>query len=249
MKVIFNADDFGYSKAVNYGIIESFKCGVVRSASILVNTVGFEHALSLYNENKEKGFRVGIHLNIMMGTPICKDVSTLINDDGRFYKYSYFENSKTFFDDEEIEKEFTAQIEKAYNAGIELTHIDSHYGIHTKQPIFNIAAKLAQKYNLPMRMTEENRKNNMSKNIKSAECFTGGFFAQNASLDYIVNYLSNIKCNTVEILCRPAYLDLAIYKNTRYSLNRMNELEILCSDDLKRFIKNGKFELINYSQI
>ena len=94
MKVVFNADDFGYSKAVNYGIIEAFKSGVVRSTSILVTTPYFDHAVNLYNEYKDLGLGVGIHLNLMMGKPLCDGLDTLVDANGNFYKHMLFDSSK-----------------------------------------------------------------------------------------------------------------------------------------------------------
>ncbi|TGU42153.1 ChbG/HpnK family deacetylase, partial [Mesorhizobium sp. M00.F.Ca.ET.186.01.1.1] len=42
MKLIVNADDFGYSKGVNLGIIEAHRAGVVTSTTTMVNMGGFE---------------------------------------------------------------------------------------------------------------------------------------------------------------------------------------------------------------
>lgn len=248
MKVIFNADDFGYSRATNFGIIDAFKFGVVRSTSILVNTPAFEHAVSLYNENAPLGLGVGIHLNLMMGKPLCDNLDTLTDANGNFYKFSLFDTNKNYFDDKEIEMEFEAQINKALNAGIKLTHIDSHYGIHMQDPLFAVAVKLAQKYDLPLRMLEANRNNPIAAGTKTADKFNGGFFAQNATLDYLVNYLNNVECGIVEILCRPAYVDFELFNGTRYNVNRINEIDVLCSNELKYFIKQKDLELVNYAQ-
>ena len=46
-KLIINADDFGLSEAVNYGIISAHKTGVVTSTSTMANMPGFEHAMEL----------------------------------------------------------------------------------------------------------------------------------------------------------------------------------------------------------
>ncbi|GAA0346175.1 hypothetical protein GCM10008931_41800 [Oceanobacillus oncorhynchi subsp. oncorhynchi] len=39
-KLIINADDFGYSKGVNFGIIESYKNGIVTSTTMMTNMPG-----------------------------------------------------------------------------------------------------------------------------------------------------------------------------------------------------------------
>lgn len=248
MKVIFNADDFGYSRAANFGIVDAFKFGVVRSTSILVNTAAFGHAVELYKENAPDGLGVGIHLNLIKGRPLCSGLETLTDANGNFYKFSLFDSNKDYFDPNEIETEFEAQINKAFDAGIKLTHIDSHYGIHMQEPLFNVAVKLAQKYDLPLRMLESNKNNPIAMGTKTSDKFNGGFFAQNATLDYLINYLSGINCGIVEILCRPAYVDIELFNGTRYNVNRINEIDVLCSDELKHFISQAGLELCNFAQ-
>ena len=50
-KLIVNADDFGLSEAVNYGIISAYKNGIVRSTTIMAGMPAFDHAVELLKEN------------------------------------------------------------------------------------------------------------------------------------------------------------------------------------------------------
>ena len=43
--LVVNADDFGLTAGVNAGIIGAFRRGLVRSASLMVTTPGFEDAV------------------------------------------------------------------------------------------------------------------------------------------------------------------------------------------------------------
>ena len=56
--LIINADDFGYSKGINRGIIEALRDGIVTSTSVMVDGVAAQEA-SLLNGNK--GISVGLH--------------------------------------------------------------------------------------------------------------------------------------------------------------------------------------------
>ena len=40
MKMIINADDFGYSGGINYGIFEAYKNGVLTSATLMTGMPG-----------------------------------------------------------------------------------------------------------------------------------------------------------------------------------------------------------------
>ncbi|EMV4673802.1 ChbG/HpnK family deacetylase, partial [Listeria monocytogenes] len=43
-KLIIDADDFGLSKAINHGIIESYKTGITTSTLLMPNLETAEHA-------------------------------------------------------------------------------------------------------------------------------------------------------------------------------------------------------------
>ena len=63
--LIVNADDFGLSKEVNGGIIDSFRNGCVTSASLIVTETAFDDAVEKIKENPS--LDIGIHLNITRG--------------------------------------------------------------------------------------------------------------------------------------------------------------------------------------
>lgn len=56
--LIVNADDFGYSKGINKGIIEAHKNGIVTSTSLMVDEVAADEASDLKNY---QNLSVGLH--------------------------------------------------------------------------------------------------------------------------------------------------------------------------------------------
>jgi len=81
-QIIINADDFGYSKAVNYGIIDSYLDGVVRSTTLMANMDGFDHAVDL--AKKHRGLAVGVHLTISTGRPLTDLNQGFLDKNGDF---------------------------------------------------------------------------------------------------------------------------------------------------------------------
>ena len=63
--LIVNADDFGLNKAINDGIIDSFRNGCVTSTSLMTTENGFEDAIEKIKGNPS--LDIGIHLNIVSG--------------------------------------------------------------------------------------------------------------------------------------------------------------------------------------
>ena len=68
MKLIVNADDFGLSKAINFGIVESHLEGIVTSTSMMITMPAVKHAKSLAKNIPDLG--IGLHLNISLGKPL-----------------------------------------------------------------------------------------------------------------------------------------------------------------------------------
>ncbi|MFC1720948.1 carbohydrate deacetylase [Patescibacteria group bacterium] len=60
-KIIINADDFGYSRSINEGILEAIKNGVVSSTSIMVYGKAASEAVKLKNIDN---ISVGLHLHM-----------------------------------------------------------------------------------------------------------------------------------------------------------------------------------------
>src|ERR1700704_4427871 len=80
--LIVNADDFGFTRGVNAGIIRAFKSGIVTSTTIMANGGAFEDAVSLALANPELG--VGCHLAIVGGRPVASPskIPSLIDRNG-----------------------------------------------------------------------------------------------------------------------------------------------------------------------
>ena len=145
MKVMINADDFGFSKGVNYGILEAFKYGTIASTSMMVNMPAFEHAVQLMKEYPEL-LNVGIHFVTSVEYSILKGHKTLTDASGHFY---HDEAKIANADYQEVYDEYEAQLQKFLATGFKPTHIDWHW-CHTPVQLKATMA-LAKKYDLPMR--------------------------------------------------------------------------------------------------
>ena len=246
MKLIVNADDFGLSKGVNLGIIEACKNGIVTSTTLMMNMPEIEHALSLSKENSKLG--VGIHLVATTGTPICKDVPSLIQENGQFH--SLWEIAK-YATVEDITKEFTCQIEKFLSLGIVPTHIDSHHHIHMEKQLLEVVLELAKQYNLPVRLGDKSKLLKDSyKDTRTTNYFSDAFYGQELTSEKLLDILSFAKqYDTVEIMTHPAYLDQSLLNKSRYALPRCKELEILTDLKILSYVEQNEIELINYKHI
>ena len=92
-KIMVRADDLGISKAINYGIYETVKNGVIRNIGFMVNMPDSLHGYELV---KDYDICLGQHTNVCVGKPICnpKDIPTLVNADGTFKTSKMYRSTK-----------------------------------------------------------------------------------------------------------------------------------------------------------
>jgi len=132
-RLIVNADDFGMTAGVNRAIIEGHTRGAITSSTLMANMPAFDTAVRLANDHPSLG--VGLHFNITQGRPVADSsrVSSLIDGHGEFWGTGTALLGRLLtgrLSAEEVVIELRAQIEKALNAGVRLTHVDSHKHTH-----------------------------------------------------------------------------------------------------------------------
>lgn len=203
-------------------------------------------ALSLLKDNPL--LRLGIHLVLTAGKPVCHDVASLTDERGSFRNQHEL---MAYAKPREIKKEFECQIEKLLSYGITPTHIDSHHHVHTHAEILPIVVELAQKLKVPVRMYRNDIQNyGLDGKIKHADCFSDRFYGDGLSVDTILDILeASSGCDVVEIMCHPAYVDEKLMNESRYSLQRARELAVLTDPVLREALAARSIELINYTDI
>ncbi len=160
--LIINADDFGMCHAIDQGVMQSIRAGVVKSCSLMVPCPWALHAMHLLADNPDIPF--GVHLTAVSEavyyrwgplTPAEK-VPSLVDEAGYFYSEERIEEFLAQVTLSELELEFRTQIEAVFAANLSPTHVDSHCGIHSRRAdIFDMATGLAREYGLTMRVSEK----------------------------------------------------------------------------------------------
>ena len=148
--LIVNADDFGRSDAVNLGVAEGFRRGIVTSASLVAAGPAFDQAVAIAKEIPALGF--GIHLIANEYTPSLPpvEIPKLVNAEGRFYSrpHQFARMASNPHLRGDLLREWDAQIFKTLAAGIKLTHIDGHGHCHAHPAVADIVLQLARKYSI-----------------------------------------------------------------------------------------------------
>ena len=131
-RLIINADDFGLTAGVNRAIAEAHSRGIVTSSTLMATGVAFDDAVALARQNPR--LSVGCHVLLVDGSPAspAADLPTLVNEKN-------FQNSLMKFvhaalrgrlNPKEITTEVAAQIRKLQQAGVNVSHVDTHKHTH-----------------------------------------------------------------------------------------------------------------------
>jgi len=155
--LIVNGDDVGVSHAANEATIASLERGLMTSATIMVPAPWFPEIAQYARTQPKASF--GLHLvhtaewkGFKWGPVSGRSVVPgLVDPQGYFWP-----DIKTVYERStpaEAATEARAQIRKALDAGIDVTHLDSHMGaLQFAEPYFQVYRELAKEFDLPIRM-------------------------------------------------------------------------------------------------
>jgi len=248
LKLIINADDFGYSPGINKGILISFRRGVITSTSLMINQPFTAEAVQIMKTYSD--LHAGLHINLTRGTPVGNpsEINSLIDKNGYFKKVEHFFAGSIMA--AEVEKEVLAQLESFYNTGLEATHLDAHQHVHRHPTVMKAIIKGARIYNIPVRnINKETRSLLIAEKIPTPDYFISNFYNEGATLDNLRSVLSFLAekypRGVVELMIHPGLKDGNPQKSSYYS-QRAEEFKILCSQGMKEILKEYQIELVDY---
>lgn len=149
---IVHCDDIGMCHAANVGAFEALEAGPATCGSLMVPCPGFPEAARM--ARARPGVDLGVHLTLnaewrdyRWGPVAGADaVPSLVDGEGQLPRSvaEVREHARP----EEVEIELRAQIERALEAGIDVTHLDAHMGTALMPPFTGLYARLAVEYRL-----------------------------------------------------------------------------------------------------
>ena len=255
-EVLLRLDDVGMNHSVNLAIEKVAATGLPFSVSLLFACPWYQEAVEILRKNPHVS--VGVHLalnsewrNYRWGPVLGKGgVPSLVDSVGYFLPSTgAFLASK--YDLGEVERELTAQVERALASGLRITYVDAHMGMIEATPqLREIEERIARKYGLGI----------------------SSYFGENyislwgepvtAKKSALLTHLANAKRDTVNLIEvhvaeRTPEMEV-IFDMNAPSQNapsagvvdhRKAELEAMLSPELAELVRSGKIRLVTYQQL
>ncbi len=272
--LIIHADDAGMSHSANRGTIDAMERGVVSSASIMVPCPWFKEFAAYAKANPQYDY--GIHLtlnsewdNYRWGPVTPRgQVPSLVDEEGYLWSHVALvgKNAKA----EEVAIELRAQIDRAKEFGVPLTHLDTHMGALLSRPdLFKIYVELGIEYNLPvlfLREFDEQSKRaypvltkNAARFAKQLEAnglpvidrlaqFYGGDSHAERRARYI-ELLQDLEPGITELIIHCGYADEELRAITGSAERRDGDRRIFMEPEIAAMIKNLEIEVVTWKQV
>lgn len=273
-QLIIHSDDAGMSHSVNLATIEGLRSGIVNSASIMVPCPWFKEFARFASENPQYDY--GIHLTLTSEWDVYRwgpvasadKVPSLIDSEGYLWDNVPLvaENVKA----EEVEIELRAQIDRALDFGVPLTHLDTHMGALFSRPdLIEVYVKLGVEYDLPILFLNE------LDDARAAELpglkerfdavlalldqkglpvldavlqFYGGDVPQEREKQYY-DAIAGIGPGVTEMIIHCGINNAELQGITSSAARRDQDREIFTSQKMRDFLKEQNIELITWKQL
>jgi predicted glycoside hydrolase/deacetylase ChbG (UPF0249 family) len=219
--LIVTADDFGYSRGINRGVVEAHERGIVTSAALMVNAPATAEAVELAASLPR--LSVGLHVNF------TNEAQRLVE-----------------FDDPGICR---SELRRQFDRFVELrggppTHIDSHQHVHRdrrRRPFFE---ELAREHAVHLRDDPPV----VFKGGFYAQWEYGVSDPAKVSLAALERLVRNeVRDGVTELACHPGYYDPAL--EAVYHHDRELELRTLCDPALRGILAQEEIRLIGFADL
>ncbi len=253
-KLIVTADDYGYTKSINEGVVRAATEGIVTDIAVMVLTdqEDLEHGIDLLKKNNLT--EIGLHTSLF---PWSKS-----NRPGRPEFIEFFKNAS----DQDIADKAMAEI-KVFEArlGHKPKFISPQFNMHGNLRFMKVIADYVVTNNIPMRIpralieNEEIEDHNYSAEIylkRLGVKMTNHLFAHilgssaNITMDLFIDQLSTVKDGeSVEIIMHPAYNDAILLESSSLNFERSRDLFITLNSKFREQIQELGFTYSHMSNL
>ena len=252
-QLIVNADDFGFTRDVNAGIVHSHTHGILSATTLMANGDAFEDAVRLARE--APALDVGCHLVLIQGSSLV--TGDALPENWRALLQALATGKL------DVEAELRAQIQKIVAAGIRPTHLDTHKHTHVHPAVFKTVLRLAREFGVPfVRLPFDTgwlpvrplnllfRRKLHRSGLRATDHFTGFLLTDTLTSETLSAALGRLPSGSIEFMCHPGYLGEELRRApSRLKEARVRQLEALTSPAIRTRLAELQIKLTNYREL
>ncbi len=268
-RLIINADDFGFSRAVTDGILHGHTHGILTSSTLMTTMPDRDRAIDLAGQTPALG--VGIHLSLTQGAPLTPCRRLLSRAHGTFFRSlpKLFWRLQSAAARQEAAAELRAQIHYAQHRGLTPTHVDSHKHVCHLPPLHRPLIQACRDTGIHwLRTAREARipatpapsasyrvlarcAASLADKIRAAGLHTTDWFfglATTGRTDAAIwQSLAAVPPEGLgEVMVHPGYIHDVTAADTRLLQQRLTELEALCDPVVRTALERAAITLTRY---
>ena len=262
-QLVVNADDFGFTRDVNQGIVEAHRNGILTATTLMATGSAFDDAVALARENP--ALDIGVHLVLVGEPPFPITMPQLMRAMllGRIRVYD----------------ELRTQVQRILDAGLEPTHLDTHKHTHLLPPVLDAVTRLSEEYKIPwvrrpfdLPLTSATRpdvgwaKRATSQALgvvrtrfarvltrhgcRSTDHFAGFQITGRYNAAELAQLIRALPDGSTEFMCHPGICGNELRgARTRLKESRERELHALTSPEVRAALTESGIELVNYRSL
>ena len=264
MRLIVNADDFGFTRDVNAGIVEAHRHGILTATTLMANGEAFDDAVAMSREVPT--LDIGVHLVMVQGRSVLdpsREMPATVPDLIRALLRGGIP----------VYEEARAQVQRIVDAGIRPSHIDTHKHTHLLPPVLDAVSRVAREFGIEwvrrpfdfgidsgakalkravavgMRAMAPKFARTLD-GLKTTDHFTGFQVTGRLDSGSMAATLERLPEGLTEFMCHPGRLgpELRAAK-TRLKESREVELSALTAPETRRVLERRGIRLVNYRSL
>jgi chitin disaccharide deacetylase len=259
-RLVVNADDFGFTRDVNQGIVEAHRNGILTATTLMANGDAFDDAVRLAKEHPS--LDIGCHLVLVGGPDLPATVPQLIQAIalGRIRVY----------------EELAAQVRKILATGLTPTHLDTHKHTHLLPPVLDAVLRISAEFAIPwvrrpFDFPMHSRRAGLvtravsgsfgvvrgrferefaRRGCRSTDHFAGFQITGNYDAAELAALIHALPEGSTEFMCHPGVCTAELRAaSTRLKESRERELHALTSAEVRVALKEARVELASYRDL
>lgn len=264
-----NADDFGFTRDVNSGIVAAHVDGILTSTTLMANGAAFDDAVRL--ARAVPTLDVGVHFVLVGGYSLLEPARRFPDSVTELLRSMLMRRIRVY-------DELRAQMLRIVAAGIRPTHVDTHKHTHLFPPVLEAVARLAEEFGVawvrrpfdlpitgaPAEVSWTKRAISSAfrsvrgqfhaklarRHCRTTDWFAGFQITGRFRSEDVIHLLRQLPEGTTEFMVHPGHCGEELRaSSTRLKESREAELKVLVDPRVKEAVRSAGIALTPYDQM